>query len=110
MFDQIPIPQSGIWGNQAFQGWGISGLLTLQSGQPFTVGDSLAGGAYGFTGGTPLAVLFLASSASQGSHVSDARVCFVLLALFPFAGSGLKKPRRIRLRSAPAIAAAYVGG
>jgi carboxypeptidase family protein len=52
----VPVTRTGILGSQAFQGWGLSGLLTLQSGQPFTVGDSFAGGAYGFPGGTPLAV------------------------------------------------------
>lgn len=53
---ELPVPRTGIPGSQAFQGWSVSGLLALQSGQPFTVGDSFAGGAYGFTGGTPLAV------------------------------------------------------
>jgi hypothetical protein len=52
----VPVPRTGILCSQAFQGWSVSGLLTLQSGQPFTVGDSFAGGAYGFPGGTPLAV------------------------------------------------------
>jgi hypothetical protein len=51
----LPTPKTGIFHNQIFQGWSISGLLTLQSGQPFTVGD-IVGGAYGFVGGTPLAV------------------------------------------------------
>jgi len=45
-----------MFASQVIQGWGISGLLTLQSGQPFSVFDSFAGGAYGFPGGTPLAV------------------------------------------------------
>ena len=53
---ELPVPRNSILGSQAFQGWGVSGLLTFQSGQPFTVGDSFAGGAYGFPGGTPLAV------------------------------------------------------
>ena len=52
---QIPVPTAGMLANQVFQGWGISGLVTFQSGQPFTIFD-LVGGAYGFTGGTPLAV------------------------------------------------------
>ena len=53
---ELPLPRAGTFASQVFQGWGISGLLTLQSGQPFTVGDTFAGGAYGFPGGTPLAV------------------------------------------------------
>jgi len=53
---ELQLARAGMFASQVFQGWGISGLLTLQSGQPFTVGDSFAGGAYGFPGGTPLAV------------------------------------------------------
>jgi hypothetical protein len=53
---ELPVPKTGIFGSQAFQGWSFSGLLTLQSGQPFTAGDGFVGGAYGGTGGTPLAV------------------------------------------------------
>jgi hypothetical protein len=52
----VPVPHSGIFGTQAFQGWGVSGLLTFQSGQVFTPSDGNAGGAYGFVLGTPLAV------------------------------------------------------
>jgi hypothetical protein len=33
---EIPVPKSGIFGSQAFQGWGVSGLLTFQSGQVFS--------------------------------------------------------------------------
>ena len=53
---ELPVPKTGIFGSQAFQGWSFGGLLTLQSGQPFTAGDGFVGGAYGGTGGTPLAV------------------------------------------------------
>ena len=53
---ELPLAKAGTFARQAFQGWGFSGLLTLQSGQPFTVGDSFTGGAYGFSGGTPSAV------------------------------------------------------
>jgi Carboxypeptidase regulatory-like domain len=52
---QIPVPSSGMLANRLFQGWGVSGLVTFQSGQPFTIFD-LVGGGYGFTPGTPLAV------------------------------------------------------
>jgi len=53
---EIPVPHSGIFGSQVFRGWGLSGLLTFQSGQVFTVSDGNAGGAYGFVLGTPLAI------------------------------------------------------
>jgi hypothetical protein len=53
---EIPVPHSGIFGSQVFRGWGLSGLLTFQSGQVFTPSDGNAGGAYGFVLGTPLAV------------------------------------------------------
>ena len=52
----IPVPKSSIFGSQAFQGWGVSGLITLQSGQVFTPTDGNAGGAFGFVNGTPLAI------------------------------------------------------
>jgi hypothetical protein len=52
----IPIPHTGILGTQVFQGWGLSGLVTLQSGQVFSLADITAGGAYGFVLGTPLAI------------------------------------------------------
>ena len=51
----LPVPRTGIWGGRAFQGWSISGLVTLQSGQPFTPFD-LVGGGYGFAGGTLTAI------------------------------------------------------
>jgi Carboxypeptidase regulatory-like domain/TonB dependent receptor len=53
---EIPIPHSGLLGTQVFQGWGVSGLLTFQSGQVFSIADGSAGGAYGFVLGTPLAI------------------------------------------------------
>ena len=53
---EIPVPKSSIFGSQAFQGWGVSGLLTFQSGQVFTPSDGRAGGAYGGVLGTPLAI------------------------------------------------------
>jgi len=53
---ELPIPHSGIFGSQVFQGWGVSGLLTFQSGQVFSVADGTAGGAYGGVLGTPLAI------------------------------------------------------
>ncbi|HXY01515.1 MAG TPA: carboxypeptidase-like regulatory domain-containing protein, partial [Candidatus Limnocylindrales bacterium] len=53
---EFPIPKSGIFGTQVFQGWGVSGLTTFQSGQVFSVSDSFGGGAYGFGLSTPTAI------------------------------------------------------
>ena len=39
----IPMPKSGIWGSQAFQGWSISGITYFQNGLPFTPTASSAG-------------------------------------------------------------------
>ncbi len=52
----IPVPKHGILGTQIFQGWGVSGLVTFQSGQVFSVIDTNAGSAFGFFPGTPLAI------------------------------------------------------
>jgi hypothetical protein len=52
---ELPVPHSGIFGSQLFQGWGLTGLVTLQSGQVFGPADSSAGLAYGGVLATPLA-------------------------------------------------------
>ncbi len=53
----LPVPKSGIWGSQAFQGWTLSGIVTYQSGLPITVFDGGSGGAFGALGlGTGLLV------------------------------------------------------
>jgi carboxypeptidase family protein len=50
----LPVPKSGIWGTQAFQGWSISGITYYQNGLPFTPVASSAG-ALGSRGiATPL--------------------------------------------------------
>jgi hypothetical protein len=45
----IPVPSGSFWNNQFFKGWSISGIVTYQSGLPFSVTDT-GGGAFG--GGT----------------------------------------------------------
>lgn len=60
----IPVPKDGFFDNQLFKGWSISGIVTYQSGLPFSVTDSTAGGAFGHTGGLNTAT-FLCSSADQ---------------------------------------------
>jgi hypothetical protein len=46
----IPAPKSGIWGTPLIQGWTISGIVTYQSGLPFSLIDSSSGGAFGNSG------------------------------------------------------------
>jgi len=47
----LPVPGGSFWNNQFFKGWAISGIVTYQSGLPFSVTDSTSGGAFGQTGG-----------------------------------------------------------
>jgi len=47
---ELPVPSGNFWNNQFFKGWGISGIITYQSGLPFSLTDSTAGGAFGQTG------------------------------------------------------------
>ncbi|HKP83118.1 MAG TPA: TonB-dependent receptor [Pyrinomonadaceae bacterium] len=47
---ELPVPSGNFWNNQFFKGWGISGIITYQSGLPFSITDSTAGGAFGQTG------------------------------------------------------------
>ncbi|HEX3248162.1 MAG TPA: TonB-dependent receptor, partial [Pyrinomonadaceae bacterium] len=47
----LPVPDGDFFNNQIFKGWSISGIVTYQSGLPFSVTDSTSGGAFGQTGG-----------------------------------------------------------
>jgi hypothetical protein len=58
----LPVPKSGIWGTQAFQGWSISGINTYQDGLPFSVTDANGGRAFG--GGTSTGMFLCSSIAS----------------------------------------------
>jgi hypothetical protein len=46
----LPVPNRSFFNNQVFKGWSISGIVTYQSGLPFSLTDSTAGGAFGQTG------------------------------------------------------------
>jgi hypothetical protein len=46
----LPVPDRSFFNNQVFKGWSISGIVTYQSGLPFSLTDSTAGGAFGQTG------------------------------------------------------------
>ncbi|HYE65073.1 MAG TPA: carboxypeptidase-like regulatory domain-containing protein [Pyrinomonadaceae bacterium] len=60
----IPVPDGTFWDNQIFRGWTLSGIVTYQSGLPFSVFDSTAGGAFGVTNGFMTATF---NSANCGS-------------------------------------------
>jgi len=47
----LPVPNGDFWNNQVFKGWSISGIVTYQSGLPFSITDSTSGGAFGETNG-----------------------------------------------------------
>jgi len=47
----LPVPDGNFWNNQFFKGWAVSGIVTYQSGLPFSVTDSTSGSAFGQTGG-----------------------------------------------------------
>jgi hypothetical protein len=47
----LPVPDGSFWNNQFFKGWSVSGIVTYQSGLPFSITDSTSGGAFGQTGG-----------------------------------------------------------
>ena len=47
----LPVPDGNFFNNQLFKGWSISGIVTYQSGLPFSVVDSTSGGAFGNLGG-----------------------------------------------------------
>ena len=47
----LPTPNGEFFNNQLFKGWSVSGIVTYQSGLPFSVTDSTSGGAFGQTGG-----------------------------------------------------------
>jgi hypothetical protein len=92
----LPVPGHSFFDNQVFQGWSLGGIITYQSGLPFSVTDSTSGGAYGNTGGGT--ATFICSNAAvaytQGS-VSDTLAhylnpaCFTRAANVPFAaGAG----------------------
>lgn len=54
---ELPVIKNSFMDNQFFKGWSISGIVTYQSGLPFSILDSTSGFAYGATGiGTGLLV------------------------------------------------------
>jgi hypothetical protein len=52
----IPAPRSGMWGTKLIQGWAVSGIVTYQSGLPFSTSDGSSGGAFGTASGTGMLI------------------------------------------------------
>jgi hypothetical protein len=52
----IPVPKSGLWGSKLIQGWAVSGIVTYQSGLPFSTTDGSSGGAFGTAVGTGMLI------------------------------------------------------
>jgi hypothetical protein len=52
----LPVPKSSFFQNQFFKGWSISGIVTYQSGLPFSVTDGTSGTAFGGGVGTGLLI------------------------------------------------------
>jgi hypothetical protein len=92
----LPVPGYGVFRNQVFQGWSVGGIITYQSGLPFSVTDSTSGGAYGNTGGgTATFVCANAGAAYTRGALSDRLehyldpACFTMAADVAFAaGAG----------------------
>lgn len=64
----IPTPSGEFWNNQVFRGWALSGIVTYQSGLPFSVFDSTAGGAFGISNGTMTATFSGTCSSAQQAY------------------------------------------
>ncbi|MEP6706921.1 MAG: carboxypeptidase-like regulatory domain-containing protein, partial [Pyrinomonadaceae bacterium] len=90
----LPVPRSNFFNNQVFKGWTVSGIVTYQSGLPFSVTDSTSGGLFGTTLGTATALCTPKLSYTSGSttarlaHYLDP-ACFTTAATPPnSAGAG----------------------
>jgi hypothetical protein len=92
----LPVPGNSFFQNQVFRGWNVGGIITYQSGLPFSVTDSTSGGAYGNTGGgTATFICANAQDAYTRGSLSDRLAhylnpaCFTTAANVPFAaGAG----------------------
>jgi hypothetical protein len=73
----IPVPKSSFFNNQFFKGWAISGIITYQSGLPFSVTDSTGAGA--FAGGTSTGIFTCANAkAAYTTGSIDAKLAHYL--------------------------------
>jgi hypothetical protein len=71
----LPTPNSSFFQNQFFRGWSISGIVTYQSGLPFSVTDT-GGGAFG--GGTSTGIFNCTTSAAYTTGGTDAKLAHYL--------------------------------
>ena len=72
----LPVLKNSFMNNQFFKGWSISGIITYQSGLPFSVTDT-GGGAFGGRTSTGIFICPNAAAAyTTGSH--DARLAHYL--------------------------------
>ena len=53
---EIPSPSGGAWENRLIRGWSVSGIVTYQSGLPFSTSDGSSGGAFGTNVGTGMLI------------------------------------------------------
>jgi hypothetical protein len=70
----LPVPDGNFWDNQIFKGWSLSGIVTYQSGLPFSVFDSTAGGAFGVTNGFMTGTLNTANCSSPQDALTSGRI------------------------------------
>ncbi|MCA1578127.1 MAG: TonB-dependent receptor [Acidobacteria bacterium] len=94
----LPVPNRSFFNNQIFKGWSISGIVTYQSGLPFSLLDSTAGGAFGQTGvatasfsgtcGTDVSTMYTQGTLQQrlANYVNPA--CFRTASLVPNGAPG----------------------
>jgi len=97
----LPVPSSSFFQNELFRGWAISGIVTYQSGLPFSTFDSTAGGAFGISNGFQTATFSGSCATAQDAYTqgpTSARLdhylnpaCFRTAANVPnSAGSGVQ--------------------
>lgn len=104
----LPVPTNSFFQNQFFRGWTVSGIVTYQSGLPFSVFDSTAGGAFGISNGfeTPRLICGNSNDAyttgpiqSRLDHYLNAACFGAALPVANSAGSGVQNlgntPRNI---------------
>ncbi|HEX6719588.1 MAG TPA: TonB-dependent receptor [Pyrinomonadaceae bacterium] len=66
----LPVPNGNFWNNQFFKGWSVSGIVTYQSGLPFSITDSTSGGAFGQTGGGTASFSGVCGTAIPGTYTT----------------------------------------
>jgi hypothetical protein len=81
----LPVPRNSFFDNQLFKGWSISGIVTYQSGLPFSITDSTSGGIFGNSGGGTASFTGTCSSPDQfytSGSVQDRRFAYLNTSCF----------------------------